>query len=124
MRVWGWRGEWVRGRRLWLFARVRAPAAAGPGVLCVRAGTARGPRACGAVCVRARPCGGPVCICVCAGPLSCSPPARRSPFGVGMFSKQAACGRPALLQPEPEGERRPPQASGDLGSPGTADRHL
>lgn len=63
-----------------------------------------------------------VCICVCAGPSLCLPPAqsllRGDVFQTGFLRRWA------LLQPQPEGGAPPPQASRDQGGPGTADRHL
>lgn len=116
LRVWGWQGEWVRGRRRdW---RSRVPGGPAP----VRA-LPEGLGVCGAVCVRAHVCG--------EGPLgvylrmrwAVIVPAPRAGLRGDVF-QTGFLRRWALLQPQPEGGAPPPQASRDQGGPGTADRHL
>lgn len=114
LHVWGWQGEWVRGRAP-VAVGALAPAVAGPGLavrpswFCLRG---LGVRDC--ACTRVFVWRGPgVCICVCAGPSLCLAPVRgagrprRSPSCAGMFSKQASCGDGLCCSRSWRGERRP-----------------
>lgn len=112
LRVWGWQGEWVRGRRRhW---RSRVPGGAG-----ARSGIARGARGVRG-CVRARAClwrGAAGCVSACALGRHCACP-RRSPSCAEMFSKQASCGDGLCCSPSQRGERRPhrpPETKAALG---------
>lgn len=131
LRVWGWLREWVRGRApeaVWALTA----ALAGPGWAVHTSWRRSRGWGCAGLCVHARVCveGPPgvylrmrwAVIVPAPGPGRWPAPAqsllRGDVFQTGFLRRWV------LLQPELEGGAPPPQASGDPGSPGTADRHL